>query len=44
MEMTWWNMEDNYKAVLNISAEDISGFVERFVLDTIYFIKEDEHE
>lgn len=37
-------MEDNYKEALKISAEDISEFVGRFVLDTIYFIEEDEHE
>lgn len=38
------NMKDNYKEALSISAEDISSFVDRFVLDTIYFIKEDSHE
>ena len=38
------NMADEYKDVLNISAEDISDFVNRFVLDTIYYIEEDEHE
>ena len=38
------NMEDNYKEVLTISAEDISEFVRRLALDTIYFIEEDVHE
>jgi hypothetical protein len=38
------NMEDNYKEALKVSAEDISEFVNRFVLDTIYFIEEDCHE
>ena len=38
------NMEDNYKEALKVSAEDISEFVKRFVLDTIYFIEEDCHE
>ena len=38
------NMEDSYKEALSVSAEDISEFVGRFVLDTIYFIEEEEHE
>lgn len=38
------NMKDSYKEALSVSAEDISLFVDRFVLDTIYFIEEDEHE
>ena len=38
------NMKDNYEEALQISAEDISSFVDRFVLDTIYFIKEGSHE
>lgn len=38
------NMNDNYQDILKISAEDISKFVDRFVLDTIYYIEEDEHE
>ena len=38
------NMNDNYQDILNISAEDISKFVERLVLDTVYFMEEDDHE
>ncbi len=38
------NMNANYQEILKISAEDISKFVERFVLDTIYYIEEEEHE
>ena len=34
----------NYKEALEVSAEDISEFVKRFVLDTIYFIKEEDYE
>ena len=37
-------MEEDYKEVLNISAEDVSEFVNRFVLDTIYYIEEEDHE
>lgn len=38
------NMEDSYKEALSVSAEDISKFVDRFSLDTIYFIEEEDHE
>ncbi|MBQ3511963.1 MAG: insulinase family protein [Bacilli bacterium] len=38
------NMYDDYEDVLKITAEDVSKFSERLVLDTIYFIEEDEHE
>lgn len=38
------NMYDNYQEVLKISAEEISEFVNRFVLDTIYFVEEEENE
>ena len=38
------NMNDYYQDILNISAEDISKFVERLVLDTVYFMEEDDHE
>lgn len=38
------NMYDNYEDVLKITAEDISSFVERLVLDTIYFVEEEDHE
>lgn len=33
-----------YEEILNITSEDISKFVDRLVLDTIYFIKEESHE
>ncbi len=38
------NMNDNYQDILKISAEDISKFMERMILDTIYFVEEEEHE
>ena len=37
-------LEDYYEKYKNISCEDISEFVNRLVLDTIYFLKEKEHE
>ena len=37
-------LEDYYEKYKNISCEDISDFVNRLVLDTIYFLKEKEHE
>ena len=36
--------KDIYNEVLEITSEDISKFVDRLVLDTIYFIKEESHE
>ncbi len=33
-----------YQEVLKISAEELAKFAERFVLDTIYFVEEGEHE
>ena len=33
-----------YEEIQNITSEDISKFVDRLVLDTIYFIKEESHE
>lgn len=38
------NMFDNYEKVLKITAEDVSKFMERMILDTIYFVEEEEHE
>ena len=38
------NMYDDYDDILKITAEDVSDFSKRLVLDTIYFIEEDEHE
>lgn len=38
------NMYDSYDEILSITAEDISEFLNRFVLDTIYFIEEESHE
>ena len=37
-------LEDYYEKYKNISCEDISEFVNRLVLDTIYFLKEKEDE
>lgn len=34
------NMEYRYQEVLKITAEDIAKFMDRFVLDTIYFVEE----
>ena len=36
--------EEYYEKYKNISSEDISNFVNRLVLDTIYFLKEKDHE
>lgn len=38
------NMNDKYQDILKISAEDISSFVDRLVLDTIYYIEEEDYE
>lgn len=38
------NMEYRYQEVLKITAEDIAKFMDRFVLDTIYFVEEGENE
>lgn len=38
------NMEYRYQEALKITAEDISKFMDRFVLDTIYYVEEGEHE
>ena len=38
------NMEDRYQEALKITAEDIAKFMDRFVLDTIYFVEEGENE
>lgn len=36
--------EEYYELVKKINANDISKFIDRFVLDTIYFLEEGEHE
>lgn len=36
--------EEYYELVKKVTAKDISNFVDRFVLDTIYFLEEEEHE
>ena len=36
--------EKYYEKVLKVSADDISNFVDKLVLDTIYFLEEEEHE
>lgn len=36
--------QERFEQIKKITARDISNFLRRFVLDTIYFIKENEHE
>ena len=36
--------EKYYEKVLKVSADDISNFVDKLVIDTIYFLEEEEHE
>ena len=36
--------EEDYEKSLKVTADDISEFVDRLVLDTIYFLEEEEHE
>ena len=36
--------KEKHELIKNVSSEDISKFVERLVLDTIYFLEEEEHE
>lgn len=36
--------ESFYKKVKEINAEDIAKFMDRLVLDTVYFLKEEDHE
>lgn len=38
-----WTVEEYYEKFVNIKASDISRFVDRLVLDTVYFLKEEEH-
>lgn len=33
-----------YNKVKEVTAKDISNFIDRLILDTIYFLKEEEHE
>ena len=35
---------EKHEVIKNFSSEDISKFVERLVLDTVYFLEEEEHE
>ena len=37
-------LEESYQQLISIHAADIGNFVNRFVLDTIYFLKEESHE
>ena len=39
-----WTAEEYYEKFVNITASDISKFVDRLILDTVYFLKEEEHE
>ena len=36
--------KEKHDLIKNVSSEDISKFVERLVLDTIYFLEEEDHE
>ncbi len=38
------NMHDSYEEILHVSADDISNFMDRLVLDTIYYVEEEDHE
>ena len=37
-------IEELYNKSLKVTAEDIAKFIDRLVLDTVYFLKEEEHE
>ncbi len=37
-------LQEHYQKCLKITAHDIAEFVRRFYLDTIYFLKEEDHE
>lgn len=37
-------LEEYYEKVLKVTAADIANFVDKLVLDTIYFIEEEDHE
>ena len=37
-------IEELYNKSLKVTAEDIANFIDRLVLDTVYFLKEEEHE
>ena len=39
-----YTQEEYYEAIKNITAKDISLFVDRLILDTIYFLKEGNYE
>ena len=36
--------KEKYELIKNISSEEISEFMNRLVLDTVYFLEEEEHE
>lgn len=38
------NMQDSYLEIKKITAEEVSSFTKRLVLDTVYFIEEGNHE
>ena len=38
-----FNQDDLYKLFLDIKAKDIKEFLDRFVIDTVYFLKEGDH-
>lgn len=37
-------LEEYYEKVLKVTAADIANFVDKLVLDTVYFIEEEDHE
>ena len=37
------SQDDLYKLFLDIKAKDIKEFLDRFVIDTVYFLKEGDH-
>lgn len=36
--------EEYYEKLINVTSKDVSKFIDRLVLDTIYFLKENDHE
>ena len=36
--------EEKYELIKNITGKDVTEFINRLVLDTVYFLEEGEHE
>ena len=36
--------EELYNKIKKVTASDIKNFIDRLILDTVYFLKEEEHE